>query len=89
MAKKDGKAAPSGVPAREIFFGDALEEQRQAADLSRRGFADKLGVSSAFLYDLLRGEANPTFRTMDELAEAMGLEFTPQFYRRRSPSDGD
>lgn len=79
MASKN----PDPGTKKESALGQTLEEHRLNAQLTKRAFAQKLGISSAYLYDLLNGTANPTWETMDELAARLNLEFSPTFSRKR------
>ena len=88
MANKKTDPSKTNDLKRETALGRTLEEHRLSADLTKRAFAQKLGISSAYLYDLLNGTANPTWETMDELAARLNLEFSPTFSRRR-PSKPD
>jgi transcriptional regulator with XRE-family HTH domain len=88
MASKKPDPGTTNDAKRETALGQTLEEHRLNANLTKRAFAQKLGISSAYLYDLLNGTANPTWETMDELAGRLSLEFSPTFSRRR-PSKPD
>lgn len=88
MANKKTDPATTNDAKRETALGRTLEQHRLEANLTKRAFAQKLGISSAYLYDLLNGTANPTWETMDELAARLNLEFSPTFSRRR-PSKPD
>jgi transcriptional regulator with XRE-family HTH domain len=75
---------------RDNALAQMLEEQRLNANLTKRAFAQKLGISSAYLYQLLNGVANPTWETMEELAASLNLEFSPTYSRKRPPElDGN
>lgn len=47
----------------------ALKEQR----LSRRELSELSGVSPSFLFDMLSGKSNPSLKTMEAVANVLGV----------------
>lgn len=56
-----------------------LEYYREASELTKKQFADKLGISTQFLHSLLDGKGNPSLDTLEEMATKLNLEFSPLF----------
>ncbi len=54
-------------------FGSNLRKQRKSRYLSQESFADLLGVHRTYVGDLERGERNVTLRTVERLAERLGV----------------
>lgn len=55
-------------------FGRNLREHRRARGLSQEAFADVLGVHRTYMGGIERGERNLTLRTVERVAERLGLE---------------
>jgi transcriptional regulator with XRE-family HTH domain len=54
--------------------GRNLRAHRQQLGLSQEGFADVLGVHRTYMGGIERGERNLTLRTVERIAERLGLE---------------
>lgn len=54
-------------------LGSNLRARRQARGLSQEGFADLLGVHRTYMGGLERGERNVTLRTVERLAQKLGV----------------
>lgn len=54
--------------------GRNLRAIREAEGISQEAFANKLGVHRTYLGGLERGERNLTLRTLEALAEQLGVE---------------
>ena len=54
-------------------LGPRLRDRRQAKGLTLEGLAAASGVSRSMLSQVERGEANPTFATLWNLTQALGL----------------
>ena len=54
-------------------LGPRLRDRRQAKGLTLEGLATASGVSRSMLSQVERGEANPTFATLWNLTQALGL----------------
>lgn len=54
--------------------GRNLRSYRQARGFSQEGFADELGVHRTYMGGLERGERNLTLRSLERLAERIGLD---------------
>lgn len=59
---------------REI--GTSIRERRQVLGITQPDLAEMAQVSINTLYKLERGEANPSVKVLNKLAEVLGLELT-------------
>lgn len=59
---------------REI--GTYIRERRQVLGITQPDLAEMAQVSINTLYKLERGEANPSVKVLNKLAEVLGLELT-------------
>jgi len=55
-------------------IGTFLARRRKALRVNQRELAKLCGVSEHALCNLERGSGNPTFRLVDSVADALGLE---------------
>lgn len=55
-------------------LGRNLLAQRRAKGLSQEAFADLLGLHRTYIGGLERGERNVTLRTVEHLADRLGVE---------------
>ena len=55
-------------------FGERLRAERIARKLSQEALADVLGVHRTYIGGLERGERNVTLRTVERLAQRLGVE---------------
>ncbi len=55
-------------------FGQSLRALRKARSLSQEVFADVLGVHRTYMGGLERGERNVTLRTVERLADRLGVD---------------
>jgi transcriptional regulator with XRE-family HTH domain len=55
-------------------FGTRLRAERVARNLSQEALADVLGVHRTYIGGLERRERNVTLRTVERLAERLGME---------------
>lgn len=60
------------VEAAKLHFAVSLDRQRDAAGLTYKNVADKLGTSAAYVSKVFRGDTNVTIETMVKLARATG-----------------
>lgn len=56
--------------------GRNLRAYRLAKGLSQEAFADQLGVHRTYMGGLERGERNLTLKSLERLAETLGVEVT-------------
>lgn len=65
----------------EFFIIQAMIDARKASGLTQKQLAEKTGIAQADISKLENGNANPSLRTLQRLAEGMGmhirLEFVP------------
>lgn len=66
-------------------IGRNLRAYRQAKGLSQEALADVLGVHRTYMGGIERGERNLTLRSVERIAERIGLE--PLALLGRAPSD--
>lgn len=55
-------------------LGRNLQSQRHKQGLSQEAFADVLGIHRTYMGGLERGERNVTLRTVERLAERLGVD---------------
>lgn len=55
-------------------LGQRLRAVRTAAGLSQEEFADRLGIHRTYIGGLERGERNVTLRTVERIADRLGVE---------------
>ena len=56
--------------------GQSLRALRQARGLSQEAFAEMLGVHRTYMGGLERGERNLTLRSLERIAQSIGVEPT-------------
>ncbi len=66
-------APPQRTPIR-ISFGRACLETRLALDVTQQALAAQVGVTRSYIARIERGEANPSIRLIEDIADALGLE---------------
>lgn len=64
---------PAPQPARTTFARACLDT-RLALDLTQQTVADRAGVTRSYIARVERGDANPSIRRVEAIAEALGLE---------------
>jgi transcriptional regulator with XRE-family HTH domain len=57
-------------------LGEAIEEFRNAADLTHEELADRLEMSFQRISELERGVGNPTFATLLRIANGLEIELS-------------
>jgi y4mF family transcriptional regulator len=55
-------------------IGSAIRERRKMLGINQPELADMAQISINTLYKLERGEANPSVKILNQLAEVLGLE---------------
>jgi len=55
-------------------LGQNLRDQRLAKGLSQEDFADLVGIHRTYVGGLERGERNVTLRTVERLADRLGMD---------------
>lgn len=55
------------------IFGSNVVRLLEEMEITKQEFSALAGVSGGFLTELARGSANPTLRTMQTIAEALGV----------------
>jgi transcriptional regulator with XRE-family HTH domain len=58
----------------QIRVGKNLRKHREARGLSQEEFADEVGVHRTYMGGLERGERNITLKSLERLADAVGLD---------------
>lgn len=56
------------------WLGENLRAERARQNLSQEAFADLLGIHRTYIGGLERGERNVTLRTVERLAERLGMQ---------------
>lgn len=82
----DKEKRQSSKASRELAA--TLEHYREANELTKKAFAQKLGISTQYLHELLAGVGNPSLETLEAMAEKLDLDFSPTFRlpdRRKQP----
>lgn len=57
-------------------IGEQLRQRRKTLRVTQRQLADYAGLSINTVYQIERGQANPTLETLLALADTLGLEFS-------------
>lgn len=57
-------------------IGTSIRERRQVLGITQPDLAEMAQVSINTLYKLERGDANPSVKVLNKLAEVLGLELT-------------
>ena len=57
-------------------IGSFMKERRQMLGITQPDLAEMADVSINTLYKLERGEANPSVKVLNKLAEVLGLELS-------------
>jgi transcriptional regulator with XRE-family HTH domain len=89
-AKREGPQAVAEAEAFRAHFQLAREliQRRQELGWSQRALAKQSGVQQAEISRIEQGNANPTFRTIQVLANALGAEIHLQARRVRGVRRG-
>ena len=58
---------------------DALIDARRASGLTQKDLADRTGIAQADISKLENGNANPSLRTLQRLADGMGMKLKLEF----------
>ena len=70
----------------KISLGQRIHELRDKADLSLRGLAKRIGISSPFLSDIELGRRFPSEEILEKLASALNVPLDDlQQYDNRGP----
>jgi transcriptional regulator with XRE-family HTH domain len=57
-----------------VTFGRACFDTRVSLDVSRQALADRVGVSDRYMALIESGQANPSLKLVERIAEALGLD---------------
>lgn len=63
----------------EFSVIQAMIDARKAAGLTQKQLADKTGISQSDISKLETGSANPSLRTLQRLAQGMGMKMKIEF----------
>ena len=63
----------------EFSIIQAMLDARKAAGLTQKDQADRTGIAQADISKLENGNANPSLRTLQRLADGMGLKLKLEF----------
>ena len=73
----DPKRRATSKASRELAA--TLEYYREASGTTKAEFAQTLGITPQYLHLLLTGTGNPSLESLEAMADALGLDFTPVF----------
>ena len=75
--------APSTVkdnsPDSEVSIIQTILEARKTAGLTQKDLAERTGIAQADISKLENGSANPSLRTLQRLANGMGMKLKVEF----------
>lgn len=63
----------------EFSIIQAILDARKASGLTQKDLADRTGIAQADISKLENGNANPSLRTLQRLAEGMGMKLKLEF----------
>lgn len=69
-------AAESTIYYTFMVIAEILKERRQALGISQVDLAEMAGVGIATVKSMECGKANPSVRTLESIAEVLGLELS-------------
>jgi transcriptional regulator with XRE-family HTH domain len=69
--------------------GHNLRAYRQARGLSQEAFADVLGVHRTYMGGIERGERNLTLKSLERIADRLGLDPLDLLGQGLGPTDGE
>ncbi len=69
--------------------GRNLRAYREAKDLSQEAFADVLGVHRTYMGGIERGERNLTLKSLERIAERLGLDSLELLGQGAGRGDGE
>ena len=61
-----------------------IKERREMLKITQESLADLSGIGLRTIKQLEAGKANPTYRTLQEIADVLGLELVLQVKKRNS-----
>jgi transcriptional regulator with XRE-family HTH domain len=61
-----------------------IKERREMLKITQESLADLSGIGLRTIKQLEAGKANPTYRTLQEIADVLGLELVLQVKKRKS-----
>lgn len=65
--------SPPRTPIR-VTFARACLETRLALDVTQQELATRVGVTRSYIASIERGDANPSIRLVEDIADSLGLE---------------
>jgi transcriptional regulator with XRE-family HTH domain len=63
-------------------LGDAIKNRRKELDITQPHLAELAQISINTLYNLEKGQGNPSFEVLNKLTEVLGMEFTLQVKKK-------
>ena len=70
------------------YFGEALRVHREKTGLSQEALAHRAGLDRTYVSGIERGRRNPTLRTAQKLADALGSGLDAMFATARTIATG-
>lgn len=62
-----------------VFHYSSYADARKASGLTQKDLADRTGIAQADISKLENGNANPSLRTLQRLADGMGMKLKLEF----------
>ena len=72
------------------MFGEDLKQLMKAKKITSRELAAQIGVTETYISYLITGKKAPSFRTMNRIADYLGISVTELFPEKKEPpADND
>ena len=67
------------------MFGEDLKQLMKAKKITSRELAAQIGVTETYISYLITGKKAPSFRTMNRIADYLGISVTELFPEKKEP----
>jgi transcriptional regulator with XRE-family HTH domain len=67
------------------MFGEDLKQLMKAKKITSRELATQIGVTETYISYLITGKKAPSFRTMNRIADYLGISVTELFPEKKEP----
>ncbi|MCK5170969.1 MAG: helix-turn-helix transcriptional regulator [Bacteroidales bacterium] len=57
-----------------LELGESIKERRNTLRITQPNLAEMAGISVNTLYKIERGQANPTIKVLNKIADVLGME---------------
>ena len=61
-------------------LGKRVKKMRKSVKITQQKLAEKVGLSDKYIGAIERGERSPSVKTLDKIANALGIELLELFY---------